>query len=497
MNNRKKGALNILVGLLSQVIVIILGLVIPRLFLVHFGSETNGFINSITQIFSYFTLFEAGVGTATLQALYGPAAKEDHQSISEILAATACFYKKTGIAYIAAVILLAVIYPACVVSDISGPTMSLVILFQGFGGAIAYLFQGKYLMLLRAEGKNYILSVVTTLVNVSISACRVIFICLGFPLVVVQSSFFAVNVAQMLFYQWYLKKNYAWIDRGATPNFAAIAQKNSVIVHQFSTLVFNNTDVILLTFLANDLKVVSVYTIYNMVVSMCRVLLNQVCEGVTFRLGQLYHTNREKYLTYHNYFELFNMVVGFCIFSIVYLLIVPFIRLYTEGVTDIDYLMPYLPFLFVMVQLITTSRQTASYLIDFAGHFKKTQWRSLLETCLNLGISVIFIIKYGIYGVLIGTIAALLYRANDMVIYSYRHIIGEKPWRIYRRWMVNYAVFFLICVASLRVDLYAGSYPEWVLEAIVVSVCVALLYGAVNLLFEFRTIREMIKLIRK
>ena len=78
--NKRKSFLNITIGIGSQILAIALGIVIPRLFLKSFGSEMNGFLNSITQIFAYFSLLEAGVGAATLQALYGPlASKERNQ----------------------------------------------------------------------------------------------------------------------------------------------------------------------------------------------------------------------------------------------------------------------------------------------------------------------------------------------------------------------------------------------------------------------------------
>lgn len=488
--------LNICIGLLGQMIIILLGIVIPRLFLVNFGSETNGFLNSITQIFSYFTLFEAGVGTASLQALYGPVARQDKNEISQILSAASRFYHRTGLLYIGAVVLLAVIYPLVVSSEIPKMTMVLVILFNGVGGAISYLFQGKFLILLRAEGKNYILSVVTTVVNVVSSLCKVVLIGLGCNLIVIQASFLVVNIAQMVAYEIYFKRKYRWIDLKAKPDYAAIEQKNSVLVHQFSTLVFSNTDVILLTFLTNDLKVVSVYTVYNMIVSMCRNLVDQVNGGVVFRLGQLYQTDQKKYYIYHNYYEVFNLILGFVVFTITYLLLGPFIKLYTNGVQDIDYMMPYLPLLFVLVQLISNSRQSAAYLITYAGHFKSTQWRALLETGINLVVSIVCIRYFGIYGALFGTIAALLYRANDMILYTYKHIIGGSPWKTYRRWGVNFLVFLLIDRVASHFTLFVDSYLALILEAVWVSVGVAVIFVVVNALFERQMATDLWKRIQ-
>lgn len=64
--------------------------------MVNYGSEANGLIASIVQIISYFALLEAGVGAASLQALYKPVAGNDRSHINSILAATSSYYKKPG-----------------------------------------------------------------------------------------------------------------------------------------------------------------------------------------------------------------------------------------------------------------------------------------------------------------------------------------------------------------------------------------------------------------
>lgn len=70
ISNAQKSAYNILTSVLGQVITIVLGVVIPRLVLVNLGSENNGLLSSITQVLGYASLLEAGVGLASLQALY-------------------------------------------------------------------------------------------------------------------------------------------------------------------------------------------------------------------------------------------------------------------------------------------------------------------------------------------------------------------------------------------------------------------------------------------
>ena len=72
---------NILSGFLGQVITLLLGIILPRLFIMTFGSEINGLLSSVNQVYVYIGLLEAGVGTATLQALYKPIASQEKDSI--------------------------------------------------------------------------------------------------------------------------------------------------------------------------------------------------------------------------------------------------------------------------------------------------------------------------------------------------------------------------------------------------------------------------------
>ena len=88
MNNSKKSFKIFIFGIVSQVVTLLLGIIIPRLVIVSYGSEVNGLLSSIRQIFAYVALLEAGIGTAALQAMYAPIAKEDHVSASRIMSAT-------------------------------------------------------------------------------------------------------------------------------------------------------------------------------------------------------------------------------------------------------------------------------------------------------------------------------------------------------------------------------------------------------------------------
>lgn len=480
---QEKSVKNFLFGIFGFVVTTILGILIPRLFLLSYGSEVNGLINSVKQIFAYFTLLEAGVGGAALQALYGPMAKEDKKEISSILSATNSFFKKTGFVYLAGVIALAIIYPLVVKSNIPTYIIICIILFQGEAGVVKYFVTSKLQLLLRVDGKNYILTNIATIFSIFSNLARVALLYIGSSVLWVQGIFCIVDICQVVIIVIYTKKHYGWLDLKAKPNFKAVSQKNDVLIHQLSALVFNNTDTLILTFFCG-LKTVSVYSMYAMLFGMVSTVISYISSSVNFAMGQLFNSNRKQYEKVQETYETYYLAISFSLFAVAYIFILPFLRLYTAGVTDISYIDKWLPILFVAFQILNYGRNTSNNIIDFAGHYKQTKWRSVLESGINLIVSLICVNKFGIYGVLIGTIAALFYRTNDIIIYANKKIMKRSPLPTYRRWLRN-IVLLMICgfIGNLLPENYNG-YFEIILVAAITTILVVTLFIGVNTALE-------------
>ncbi|MGO5387290.1 hypothetical protein ACTQXK_07330 [Catenibacterium mitsuokai] len=450
--NVRRSFYNIFFGMLSQIISIALGIIIPRLVLVSLGSESNGLLSSVNQALVYLSLLEAGIGTATLQALYKPVAEEDKSSINQIMAATNIYYKRVGLYYFIATLSLAIIYPIVVKSGLSYFTIFSVILLSGLSQVINFFFQGKYRILMQVEGKNYILTNLGTIINVFTSISKIILLLLGCDIIVLQLMYFIFSLLQMIYIMKYIKKNYKWLDLSVTPNYDAISQKNSVLIHQISGLIFQNTDVLILT-VACGLKVVSVYSMYVMLFGMIGTTISTINSGVSFAMGQAYNTDKKKFNILYNAFETYNMSLTFSLYCVATIFIIPFLKLYTAGVTDINYFDKLLPYLFVATYLLSNGRSAAQRVIEYAGHFKLTQDRSIIESAINVVVSLVGVVKFGIYGVLLGTIAALLYRTNDMILYSSKRLLKRSPSKTYLKWGTNlvlYITFIIIFNPELQ-----------------------------------------------
>ena len=513
MNNSKakKGIANIATGILNQLVTIAFGLLVPRLVLTNLGSEANGLLNSVTQILTYLYLLEAGIAAATLQALYKPAATGDRDGMNRILSAANRFYRRTGFIYMAAILLFAAIYSLTVPTAIDRREVAAVVLLGGLPGVVKYFLQAKLQLVLMAEGRNYINTNLATGFYIANNLSKILLLTLGFGLVVLQAVYLLLDLIQVGILYLYMRRHYHWLDMNAEPDMQAISQSKNVLVHDVSYLVTHNTDTLILTWFCgmDGLKYVSIYTMYNMLYHMISTLIENF-SNANFILGQTFHTDRDRFVKLLDVYEVFNMALSACLFTVLGMFVLPFLELYTAGIHDIDYIDPLLPYLFLLLRFLNCGRNASKQAIDFAQHFKKTQWRAVLESVINIvvSISAVLILRehnmmWGMYGVLIGTIVALLYRTNDMILYANRRILNRSPWATYRRWIVNILLCIGISIGGKRILalLPTDSYL-WLLLWAAVSVIVlgVIFFGAACLterktvIFVKQNLRSLLKL---
>ena len=154
----------------------------------------------------------------------------------------------------------------------------------------------------------------------------------------------------------------------------------------------------------------------------------------------------------------------------------PFMNVYTAGITDAKYVDEYLAFLFVLMRIMASSREASSRVISFAGHFRQMQWRAVLEAAINLSASILLVRKFGIYGVVLGTIVAYFWRTNDIILYANKHLLNRSCWCTYKIWLLN-LVFFALCLfGSTFVDLSVTSIPQFFTKGALVGIIIALVY---------------------
>ena len=484
---------NLISSLVSQFVLIALSFLLPRLYLENFGSEVNGVLSTIKQIFVYLILLEAGVGLATTQALYKRIGEKNYKSASEVLSATNSYYKKTGVIYLAIVLVIAVVYAYVIPTSIDRNVVFTIIILTAIPTLFSYFVQAKYRILMEVDGRKYVLNNAETVLQIASNIGKILVILLSDSLVLIQLVYCILYMVQLAFLYFYAKRRYKWLDLNAKPDFEAISQKNSVLVHQLSGMVFNNTDVILISALC-DFKAASIYAIYNMFFSQMQNFITNVCSSFTFALGQRFHTDRKKFNELYNAYETFYVMATFLIYTLMAVFLLPLIQIYTSGINDAEYTNTLLVLLFVLMNMISNAKIPVNGIIEFAGEFDKTRSYAIWEMAINITLSVVAIFYMGICGAIVGTIAALLYRGIVTIYYSNKKIMQRSQMNTYKILIAN-ALVFLIIMAVFFVDTFSNmSFVKLLLSGIVHSIWIFALYILVNFVFNksaFKTIFEL------
>ena len=212
-------------------------------------------------------------------------------------------------------------------------------------------------------------------------------------------------------------------------------------------------------------------------------------------LGITFHEDKEEYTKLHDAYNTYYITFMFAMISVCYLLFRPFILLYTRKF-DFNYDLPYLPLLFCLVQLLSSIRMVAVNLINIAGHAKATVPRTIIEAAINLVVSLALVWNLGLYGVLIGTVVALLYRANDIIIYTSKRILKRSCYKAYKPVVINFVLFGVIVILERLIGLELSDYGAFFLYGVLYGVTVLPVYFVINSLLspaEFKYVFNIIK----
>lgn len=474
----KKGKRNILFGLGCSTLVLLLGLIVPRVIVVYYGSEVNGLLSSTTQLLTYLALFEAGLSAVMCNALYSAIAINSRETISSVYVTGKQYYRKMSIYYGICLLFAAILFTFAIRSDINRWTIFGVVLLSGLNSVITFNLLSSVRNVIEADGNYYFVSILDVVGKVLNYGVTIFIAMFTLNIVTIKVSAICITLMVIGIYHIYFKRKYSWINKKAHPQFDYFKQRKFYIIHQIAGLLFSSTDITLLTFCAN-LVVVSIYTIYNLVISAIAVLMNTISSALVFALGQTFFADKERYCKLHDAFKLFYIEINFIIISICYFVFVPFVSLYMKG-ADVNYADNWVAFLFCLISLLNSTRMVDNCLASIAYHMKETLPHVITEALINLIVSLSLVWKLKIYGVLLGTITAILYRSIVAPLYTEKHILNRKIIYGYKYAIINWSLFACVCIVKLRFPLQIVSYWDLLQKVLVISIAVAIFYLFVN-----------------
>lgn len=483
MLRKKKLLLNTFSSLLFQITTIICGFILPHLILHNFGSNVNGLVNSITQFLQIIAFLELGVGAVVQSSLYKPLVDTDNTKISQIITSAGKFFKRIAQVLLIYIILLMVFFPFIVVKEFSWIYTATLIFAMSISSFAQYYFGIVDRLLLTADQRGYIqytAQMLTLIVNTV--ACAVL-ISLGSGIHFVKLSTSLIYLVRPVFLRYYVNKKYS-IDRKASYSVEPIKQKWNGVAQHVAAVVLDSTDAIVLT-LFSTLANVSVYSIYYLVVSGVKQLFSSTINGVQALLGELWAEDDRAGLR-----KLFSQVEWgihtgtVLIWGCTSILIVPFVKVFTNGISDTNYIVPTFAILISLANAMYCLRMPYNIMILAAGHYKQTQNNYIIATFLNIVISIVTVKFLGLIGVAVGTLVAMLYQTIWMANYSSKHLLEWSYHTLFKQFFVDIitAIIGYILTSTFQLVTPSG-YLSWFLLAIKVAVIWIIVVVCINTIF--------------
>ena len=130
---------------LLQIVNMLVGLFLPRLYLEVYGSEINGAVSTINSFTSYFHYLEAGLGLTLIHSLFKPLADNNTKELNGILSYSKKQYQKISFLYFILVVAFSLVFPRLKsIHDIGQTEFTLLILVIGIYGSLDFYTMSKY-----------------------------------------------------------------------------------------------------------------------------------------------------------------------------------------------------------------------------------------------------------------------------------------------------------------------------------------------------------------
>jgi len=494
MNRTKKFALNSFAAAINQIVIMIVGFITPRVMISTYGSEVNGLVSSLSQFISYISLVEAGIGGAAIYSLYKPLAEKNHTQINRIVSAARKSYLQAGYIFSSGVFVLAVIYSIlCKTNALDIYQIFLLTIILGTNGCLDFFLVSGFRVLLTADQRNYVIS----LAGIMQTVCRTAIICaLAFfktDVVVLYAIALIPLIGKVLLILFYGKRKYSFLDVKVVPDNNSLRKRWDVVYQQILGTVQTGAPTVIATLVTN-LITVSVYSVYNMVMLGINGILSIFITGLPAGFGELIAKKEiEQLKKSTSEFEVAYYYMLSIVYGITFIMLLPFISIYTSGFTDANYISITLAIVIVLNGLLYNIKTPQSMLIISAGMYAEMRWRVTVQVLIIIILGTLLGFRYGIVGILLGSCLSNLYRTIDLLLFVPKNITRRNPIESILRIIRVFVSIAIIILPSFWLPIVAETYKVWILYAIAYGIYAVLVCTVLTLIFDKKSFVALIK----
>ena len=442
-----------------------------KIFLDNLGADFMGLTGTLLNILGYLNLSELGISACIAYFLFKPIQTNNREEIQDILSLLGYLYNWIGTFIFVGAFIVSLFFPLI----FAKAELSLGIIYFAFysflGSSLIGYFINYRQILLGADQKNYLVAIYYQSANL-VKLVLQIYLAYNFKNYYVWVAVeFLFGILGCIILNWKINKEYPWLHvekrrgRQLLRKYPEIITKTKqVFIHKIKDFVLVKSDELFI-FLFVSLKMVAFYGNYIIIISKLISFFAAITGSVGASIGNLVaEGDKERMLkVFWEYTTIQHTIAATMTFSL-YVLLEPFIThwLGPEYIMDHNILI-----LLVAYIYITNSRNSVDS-FNYAHGLYADVWSAWAELIINVTVTIVCGLKWGIIGILLGKIASLVpivvfWKPYYLFSAGFKEPVGTY-WRGVLR---NYAVTAFSIACSLYVIQFVPVNPynslwEWV-----------------------------------
>ena len=415
--------------------------------------EYVGLSGLFSNVLTMLSLAELGIGEAIVFSLYGPIARREHQVISSIMKFYQKVYVFVGI-FIAAVGYLLMPYLSFFIKDMPDniPNLELIYLLFVANSAISYFFsykgtfitanQNNHIVVIN-NGATEVVMVVVQIIALIITKNYIAYLVIGVAFVLLRN--IIITLIANSKYPYLKEKTKEKVPKDI---FNSIMKNTSaMILHKIGSIVVFATDNLIISKFVG-LVSVGLYTNYHVITNAVTVFINKFFNAMAASVGNLaVEADLEKQENIFNGMNFLNFWLYVFSCCCLFNLLNPFIEVIWLGE---EFLFNTSIVLLIVVKIYIIGMRTSVQTFKNAkGLYWQNKFMPLGESIINIVASVSLVYKFGVAGVLLGTIISSICTCvwiEPKVLYKYG--FNKSPLTYYIRYIKYLAVFTVIMVVT-------------------------------------------------
>lgn len=479
---------NLIGGVGGQLFTSILSFVCRTYFIKYLGATYLGVNGLFANILSLLSLAELGIGPAIVFSMYKPIKDNDEEHVARLMN----FYKKAYriIAVIVTVCGLALLpFLPYLIKDTTGiDNLRLIFVLILTNTSVSYLFAYKGSML-NADQKSYICVIFRNIFAVVQNIVQILLLIwtgnfLLYLIVQIITTFMA-NFVQAIYvdkkYPFLVKYKNSKIDKEEQQGI--MKNVKGMMMHKVGGFVLNGTDNLVISKFVG-IVAVGIYSNYLMIINLVKGYLKQITGSISASVGNfIAKESKEKSYSIYNIVMFGHYwICGFCAVCF-YVLFSPFIELWLGG----EYLLtkPVLLVIIMNFYLYAVHAGNDTF-INASGLFWETKFKPIIESLVNLVVSIVLAYYIGLAGVFIGSVIAYLSTGWIEPRFLYKKLF-EKNFILY---LIKFFFFFFFTF-GIAVGLEIGTTylvgGALILQVLIRAVLVVLVYNIAVVAISWRS----------